>query len=416
MEGSREPQKINLSVTRALRPYAECYRKDLVNSVIPFWLKHSLDKKHGGYFNCLDRDGSVYDTKKYMWLQGREVYMFARLYNEFEKKPEYLAAAKLGADFIRKYGKDSKGRVYFSLTREGKPFAFQRKPYAGLFYMMAMLEYSRATGDRSYLKEAIEMFWNVVKWMGNPSLLDRPRFSGRPSVSNLADVMTLSSMVIDLSRSHEDKRFPGIMQTAIANVVRHYDKKRRVLIENVPLDGKNFDNQPEGRFFIPGHSIEVAWFLLHLVQRLKEMTGTENHAARQLALNVLEGSLELGWDQEYGGLYYFMDLEGRPTLQLESSMKLWWPHTEAIYALVLAYTETGDPRWLRWLKKVHDYSYEHFVDPKHGEWFGYCDRQGNLTHSCKGGNYKCCFHVPRFLLMSLQEIEKAEKKSISKTL
>ena len=93
--------------------------------------------------------------------------------------------------------------------------------------------------------------------------------------------------------------------------------------------------------------------------------------------------------------------EKKPTLQLESSMKLWWPHTESLYALVLAYTKTGDKVWLDWLDKVHQYTYSHFVDSEIGGWFGYCDRQGNLTHTSKGGNYKGFFHTPRALLMSI---------------
>jgi N-acylglucosamine 2-epimerase len=127
---------------------------------------------------------------------------------------------------------------------------------------------------------------------------------------------------------------------------------------------------------------------------------------KQLALDALEGSLEFGWDKEFGGLPYFMDIEGKPTLQLESSMKLWWPHTEAIYALVLAYKLTGQQKWLQWLEKVDGYAFSHFADAKFGEWFGYCDRRGNLTHTCKGGNYKGFFHVPRFLLMSIQAIDR----------
>jgi len=126
---------------------------------------------------------------------------------------------------------------------------------------------------------------------------------------------------------------------------------------------------------------------------------------QKMALSTLEGSLEYGWDKEYGGLYYFMDIEDKPTLQLESTMKLWWPHTEAIYALVLAYSMTGDNKWLDWLQRVHQYSFSHFVDVEHGEWYGYCDRTGHPTNTCKGGNYKGFFHVPRALLFSIQEID-----------
>jgi N-acylglucosamine 2-epimerase len=88
-------------------------------------------------------------------------------------------------------------------------------------------------------------------------------------------------------------------------------------------------------------------------------------------------------------------------------MKLWWPHTEAIYALVLACLRTGEERFLQWLERVDRYSFAHFADPECGEWFGYCDREGRVTHHAKGNSYKGFFHVPRFLLLSAQAIERS---------
>ncbi len=395
-----------------LQPYIERYRQDLTESVIPFWLKYSLDRECGGYFTCLNRDGSVFDPRKYMWLQGRAIWMFSRLYNTWERKQEYLDAAALGVDFIRRYGRDPQGRLYFSLTREGQPYFYQRKPYAAVFYMLGLLEYSQATGDRSCLDEAVDVFWRIVDWIADPRLMDRPVFVGQPATSGLANVMVLASMAIELAQVQDDPRYRQMMQEAMRGVQRHYLPERRILVENVLLNPAQtgeaspaspegaFPSWPEARLFNPGHSIEVAWFLLHMLEFFPDA------ALQCLALDALEGSLELGWDKEYGGLYAFMDIEGKPTLQLESDMKLWWPHTEAIYALVLAYTLTREARWLTWLDRVHDYAYAHFADPQYGEWFGYCDRRGVPTHTLKGGNYKGFFHVPRALLFSIQRWER----------
>jgi N-acylglucosamine 2-epimerase len=410
-----------------LESYRQKYHTELVESVVPFWLKHSLDHEFGGYFTCLDRDGTVYDTKKYMWLQGRQIYTLCRLYNELERRQEFLDAAKLGVDFIRRFGKDAKGRVYFSLTRDGRPFFYQRKVYGAVFYMMGLLHYAKATGDKACLAEAVATFWDVTKWLDDATLLDRPALAGALPCSNLANVMVLAGMVIELAQFAPDPRYKAIMQQALNGVRRHFEPKRRIFMENVPLenwdaalfpadsrghiDGNRvaslFSEYPEGRWFNPGHSIEVAWFLLHLLEQLEKSFGVPQAPAdKQLALDALEGSLQFGWDDEFGGLFYFMDIEGKPTLQLESSMKLWWPHTEAIYALVLAHKLTGEAKWLEWLEKVDAYAFSHFADPKLGDWFGYCDRRGNLTHTCKGGNYKGFFHVPRFLLMSIQAIDR----------
>jgi N-acylglucosamine 2-epimerase len=383
--------------------YLQSYKQALNESVVPFWLKHSLDRDHGGTFSCLDRDGTVYDTKKYIWLVGRSVWMFSRLYNECGKKQAHLDAARLGVTFLEKNALDEQGRYYFSLTREGKPYFFQRKPYSAVFAMLAYLEYAKASGHTKYKQKAIDLFWDITRWIDNPELLGRPILAGSPKTSGLANVMVLAGMALELAQVDQDERYIAFIKKAIEGCRLHYDQERHILMENVALDGSGLPDSPEGRLFIPGHSIEVAWFLLHLLDHV------DDEDAHKMAYDIIEGSLEYGWDREYGGLYYFMDVENRPTLQLESDMKLWWPHTEALYALVLAYTRTKEPRWLDWLKKVHDYTFKHFVDPEHSGWFGYCDRRGNLTHTCKGGNYKGFFHVPRALLFCIQAIESQQQ-------
>jgi N-acylglucosamine 2-epimerase len=380
-----------------MEKFIKQYRKDLNESEIPFWLNNSIDKEFGGYFTCLDRDGSVFDTKKYMWLEAREVWMFSRLYNEYSKEQRFLDAAKVGFDFIYKYGRDDKGRVYFALTREGKPYSFQRKPYGAVFYVMALLEYGKATNNPSLLKEADTLFWNIVEWIKKPGMMDRSSFAGQQKASALADLMVVVSMALELENVYKNKKYTNLISENCERVKSHFNKDKRILIENAFENKSEIDNWPETRFVNPGHSIEVGWFLIVVAKLLK------NKELIKFALGVISGSLEFGWDKEYGGLYYFMDIEGRPTLQLESTMKLWWPHTEAIYALILAYKETGDNSWLEWLEKVHQYAYKHFADPKYGSWFGYCDRYGKLTNTCKGGNYKGFFHVPRALLFSIQE-------------
>lgn len=382
-----------------LAAYLTRYRHDLTERVIPFWVRHSLDHEHGGYFTCLDRDGSVYDTRKYMWLQGRAVWMFSRLYRELEQREEWLEAARLGAEFIRRHGRDERGRVYFSLTRDGRPHAFQRKPYAAVFYQMGLFEYGRAAGDRACLDESAEVFWRIVDWIRDPALLDRPAFPGQAPTSSLADLLVVGMMALELARHTGDSRYGAVVAETIAGAARHYDPARRIFVESVALDGRDLSELPEGRLFNPGHSIETAWILLHMLELLPDP------ARAQMALDAILGSLELGWDERHGGILYFVDLGGRPTLQLEATMKLWWPHAEAIYALALAYARTRDPRWLPWLERVDAYTYGHFVDAEHGEWFGYLERDGSLALTSKGGNYKGFFHVPRALLFTVQALE-----------
>ena len=374
------------------------YRSNLLESVIPFWTRHSVDWKHGGYFSCLDRGGAVYDPRKYIWLQGRQIWMYSRLYNQVEQRQEWLDVATTGVDFLTRYASDPQGRYYFRLSREGEPSFFQRKPYAAVFAVMALAEFSKTGAGSQYRSGAIDLFWRVIEWIGDPALLGRTPMPGQPPFQSLADSIVIAKMALELAAIDDDPRYKPLMRSCLADALQHQDRSLNILLENRG-GGPEARLYPEGRLFNPGHSVEAAWLLWLLAEHLGE------HRELPRIAEILEGSLEFGWDREYGGLYYFMDVEGRPPLQLEASMKLWWPHAEALYAVILAFTRTGESRWLPWIERIHEYCFKQFDDPQHGEWFAYCDRQGNLTHTLKGNHYKGCFHVPRALLFCSQAIE-----------
>jgi N-acylglucosamine 2-epimerase len=378
--------------------YRQRYQKELLESVVPFWERHSIDQQYGGYFSCLDRFGEAYDTRKYVWLQGRAIWTFSKLYNEVESRQEWLYAAAQGVKFVRQHAFDAKGRCYFSLMRDGRPVSFQRKPYGAVFIVAGLLEYSKATGDPTLRQEAIDLFWRIKSWIENPLLLDRPSYAGQPATSNLAEVMVMIMLLLELMAVDNDPRYPLLLADSIIAALKHREPRHNVLLEQVGMDGIFRLDSPEGRLLNPGHSIEVCWFLLQAFRK------QPNPALQQQVLSILESSLEFGWDQQHGGIYYFMDIKGHPPLPLESNMKLWWVHTEALYAAILAYTTTRDSRWLAHIERLDKYVFRHFSDPTVGEWFGYLDRQGVPTNLCKGNSYKGFFHLPRFLLMSIQEM------------
>ena len=375
-----------------LRGLRARYEEDLFDSVIPFWLRHSLDREQGGYFTCLDRDGAVYDTRKYIWLNGRQVWTLARLYNSVEPRPEWLDAARLGAEFLRAHAFDEKGRCYFSLTRDGQPSFYQRKPYAGVFVMLGFIEYAKASGDAWYRAKAEQLFEDVQRWIADARLLDRPALAGGVAYSQLADIYVLCSMALELDR--DDK-----LRESTDRIGHHFEPAERLLLETAALDPKLRRAYPDGRLICVGSNFEISWNLFRALDRVP------NPQVERLLLDALEGALEFGWDREYGGLFYFQDIDGRPMLQLESEMKLWWVHVEAIYALLSAYQRTRDAKWLSWLERVDEWTWSHFPDPAHGEWFGYLQRDGRPARTLKGNHYKGCFHIPRALLFSIQTID-----------
>ncbi|MEZ6014865.1 MAG: AGE family epimerase/isomerase [Planctomycetota bacterium] len=369
--------------------------RDLRESVLPFWLAHSLDASYGGYLNCLDRDGRAFDTKKHVWMQGREVWMFSKLYAT-EGDPAHLAAARLGAEFLARYAIAPDGRAYFSLARDGRPVSLQRKVFSECFLVMAFAEYARASGDGAYRARALALFERVLELIADPAPLGRPSLAGQTPSQDLAVPMILLNLVAELrgapgSDTFEDRPdYDAIEARAVERVLEHFDRARGLVFETVGLGGARLDS-PEGRLLNPGHVIEAAWFLIEYARRV----GSAPLIADGVAM--MRGAWDAGWDPEHGGLFYFLDADGFSPTQLEWPMKLWWPHCEALIGSLVAWRATGDDAWFERFDEVAQWTYARFPDAEHGEWFGYLNRAGEVSQRFKGGPYKGCFHVPRAL-------------------
>lgn len=218
-------------------------------------------------------------------------------------------------------------------------------------------------------------------------------------MTQLADIYVTASMALELFRATGEARWREPMRACLRDAAAHIDAGTGLLTE---MAGPDLRQYPEGRLVCVGSIFEVAWILFGILD-LEPVPELENRL-----FHAVEAALQFGWDQDCGGFYYFQDIEGRPTLQLEWSLKLWWVHAEAICALVHCFARSRDAKWLKWLELVDRYTFERFADPVHGEWFGYLERQGSPALFLKGNHYKGCFHIPRALWLSAEKIEQCE--------
>ncbi len=368
------------------------YRDELLQNVIPFWLEKSQDKEYGGYFTCLDRQGNVFDTDKFIWLQGREVWLFAMLYNRVEKRQEWLDCAIQGAEFLKKYGHDGNLNWYFSLDRQGNPLVEPYNIFSYTFATMAFGQLSIATGNQEYADIAKRTFDIILSKQGNPKGKWNKAYPGTRSLKNFALPMILCNLALEIEPLLDEAFIEKTMDTCIHEVMDVFLRPELggIVVENVNVDGSLSDTF-EGRQLTPGHAIEAMWFIMDLGKRLNRPELIEK--AVQTTLKMID----YGWDKQYGGIYYFMDRKGCPPQQLEWDQKLWWVHIETLISLIKGYQLTGNKECLQWFEKVHHYTWEHFKDPKHREWWGYLNRQGEVLLDLKGGKWKGCFHVPRGL-------------------
>ena len=384
---------------------SEQYKDELFNNILPFWLEKSQDTEYGGYLTCLDRQGNVFDTDKFVWLQGREIWMFATMYNKVEKRQEWLDCAIQGAEFLKKFGHDGDYNWYFSLTREGAPLVEPYNIFSYTFATMAYGQLAKATGNKEYEQITIATFEKILSKLDNPKDQWNKAHKGTRDLKNFALPMIICNLALEI----EHLLGEDFMEKTIDNMINEvmnvfYRPELGLVVENVTFDGKLSDSF-DGRLINPGHAIEAMWFIMDLGERLKRPELIQQ--ATDIALKMLK----YGWDEKYGGIFYFMDRKGCPPQQLEWDQKLWWVHVETLITMIKGYQLTGSHDCLEWFEKVHNYTWAHFKDTEYPEWFGYLNRQGEVLLQLKGGKWKGCFHIPRGMYQCWKVLEKCDIQS-----
>jgi N-acylglucosamine 2-epimerase len=316
--------------------------------------------------------------------------VLSRLYNDLEHKEEWLTLARHGIEFIRKYGFDKDGRMFFAVTRDGRPLRKRRYLFTETFGVIALAEYARASGDDACLDLAKQTMDLTIDLYNKPGALEPKFYPDALKTRGHSMAMIQINTLQVLRSADKNGRYDARIDNAIEEVFRYFVKpEKKVLLETVGENGEYLGTLPEGRCVNPGHAIETAWFIMEEGRHRKDMELVKR------ALPILDWSLEMGWDDKHGGILYFVDIEGRQPVQLEWDMKLWWPHNEAIYATLLAYALTGAQKYSSWFEKILGWSLKHFPDKEHGEWIGYLHRDGSVALDMKGNCFKGPFHLPR---------------------
>lgn len=379
---------------------SKLYRDELLNNVLPFWLEKSQDHEYGGYFTCLDRVGNVFDTDKFIWLQGRQVWLFSMLYNNLERNPEWLKCAVQGGEFMKKHGHDGNLNWYFSLTREGRPVIEPYNIFSYAFACMGFGQLSKATANDEYGEIAKRTFDIILSKADNPKGKWNKYYPGTRNLKNFALPMILCNLSLEIEHLL-DKEFMGkTIDTCIKEIMENfYRPELGIVVENITV-GNELSDTFEGRVLNPGHAIEAMWFVMDLGVRLNKPDLVKK--AADIAIKMIE----YGWDKKYGGIFYFLDRKGHPLQQLEWDQKLWWVHIETLISMAKGYQLTGSKECLKWFEIIHNYTWNHFKDKEYPEWYGYLNRQGEVLLHLKGGKWKGCFHIPRGLYQIWKILEK----------
>lgn len=373
------------------RVFTNIYKNGLVRDTLPFWFPRCVDREHGGFFTALNRDGALVDTDKSIWQQGRITWLLSTLYTTVEPRPEWLEWASSGIEFLRRHGFDTDGRMFFQVTRDGRPLRKRRYVFSEAFAALAFAAYAHASGDEGAAEQARTLFNHFIQYTTTPGALPSKGILETRPTRGLAYPMITINVARQLLDTVGDPDVCRMHLDRCIGEIRDYfvHPELQCVLETVGMDGAFIDHF-DGRTVNPGHAIEAAWFILHEAR----MRGHDRELIA-LGCRMLDWMWTRGWDKEYGGLLYFVDVKGLPVQEYWHDMKFWWPHNEAIIATLLAHTLTGDDRYAAWHRQVHDWAFSHFADPDYGEWYGYLHRDGRLSVPLKGNMWKGPFHLPR---------------------
>lgn len=393
-----------MNVKEYITSWAESYKKDLTENIMPFWMKHGWDRENGGVYTCVNRDGSLMDTTKSVWFQGRFAFVCAFAYNNVEKNQEWLDAAKSTLDFIERHCFDEQGHMYFSVTAEGRPLRKRRYVFSETFAAIAMSEYALATGEKHWAERAVEVFKDTQRFLATPGFLPA-KFEESVRLQSHSICMILINVGSCIRKVVDDPMLTRQIDESIAKLRKYFiHPEFKCLLETVGMNGEFIDTNMT-RTINPGHCIETSWFLME-----EAMTRGWDKPILDMALQVFDWSWDWGWDKQYGGIINFRDCKNLPPQDYSQDMKFWWPQCETIIASLYAYLATGDDKYLYRHERISEWTYAHFPDAEYGEWYGYLHRDGTVAQPAKGNLFKGPFHIPRMMIKSYMLCQEILKK------
>ena len=382
---------------------AKHYRKRIVEDIMPFWDQRCIDREYGGYFTCFDREGKLTDTDKYVWFQGRQLFVYANLYNDLEQRSEWLDMAEHGYHFLLDHAYAGSGRWHYFLNRKGDVKTGTISIFSDFHVLHGLAEYLKAIDckDDVGMQVVLETYNAMEKSMFDPLFKDIYENQWSPVYIWHDMYLTCLASVdafTDILGSEKTKR---LVDECIDKILFWFAKDDYETV----LEAVTRDNQPDldtstGRFVNPGHMLESIWFCLKVGYRRND-----SDIIRR-SLQVLRWANRIGEDQEYGGVIAYADALGGTPKPIDwfketDSLwheKVWWPNAEALASYAWAYSLDKDQSFFDMFIRQHEFCESYFYDEQFGEWYERLERNGQVKNSDKGTPWKCAFHLVRALI------------------
>jgi cellobiose epimerase len=407
-----EVKQIDGKIPDQLKQLKSEVYKNLTDNIIPYWMKNMVDPLNGGFYGRIDYQERKYpETDKGGILNARILWTFSSAYR-ITNDTSCLITAKRARDYILDHFIDRKfGGTYRSVNSKGEPSDLRKQTYSQSFFIYALSEYYRATGDKEALNKAKEIFMALEKYAVDPKsdgyfeVFDRgwnrtnDLILGEKDSKDEKTMNThlhLMESYANLYRVWPDPKLAGRLKTLISLFT---DK----IIDSQTFHLKVFldrDWQCTSTINSYGHDIEASWLLVEAAQLIGNQTLLQN--IKDLSLHIADAASE--GLQPDGSLIYEKDY----STGLANNTRHWWPQAEAVVGLINAFELSGKEHYLKSALKCWNYTNQNLVDHKAGEWFSAVSASGTVSKGDKAGFWKCPYHNGRMCMEIIERVSKME--------
>lgn len=388
------------------------YQQALLRQVVPFWLKNGRDELCGGYFDLLSASGEVIEGDKFVTLQAQQVWAFSWLYNTLDGQPAWLEHARHGASFLSQFAHQDSLDCYAQLDRRGRPVSQSADLLPDCFTTMAYVQLHRATREDEWAMLAKQAFTNLLERRDDRRAEQAHTVGGFRHIQQLSEVVSLLRLVLDMHPLLSEETGKEATDLIVQEIQHEFlDRRSETLLDYVLPEGA-FVNTPEGRRLNVGLTFQTASYLLDFYAGSASLKNTPGiNSNRKLAMQVVGWCLRLcdqAWDETNAGLNQYVDFKQQASIFPDWQQKWAWVQVEALTALLKSYVHTRQPDCLKWFKRIHDYTFQHFPDSKQTGWHLVLDNYAHPLLTAKAVPSVGCFSLIRCLAETGQLLSKCE--------
>ncbi|GAB3738767.1 AGE family epimerase/isomerase [Spirosoma lituiforme] len=377
------------------------YQQALLRQVVPFWLKTSRDERCGGYVDLLAATGEPIEGDKFVALQAQQTWSFAWLYTSLDGQPAWLDHASHGANFLSQFAHDDSLACYAQLDRRGRPVLQSIDLVPASFATMAYAQMHRATRQDEWAMLAKQTYSGLLEHRASLHTEQTNTLGGLRQVRQLSETTAVLKMVLVMQPLLAEDSWKQTIDLVVQDILHGFMDKRTDTLREFILPEGAFVNTPEGRRLNTGLSFQTACYLLDFyATSTSSKTGSAITANRRLAMQVVSWCLRLceqAWDETNAGLNQYVDVKQQAFIFPDWQQKWAWVQLEALAALLKGYEHTRHPDCLKWFKRIHDYTFQHFPDAQQAGWHLALDHYTQPLLMAKATPAVGCFSLIRCL-------------------